>query len=119
MTLLEQLQNILKPGHTLAIEPLSKDSYFRVCNKRDNDSKYLFTIKLSCPDSTAGKGFVEHEFFTLADLAPSKLSSFYNKQINSILDKATNGQLYCSGYCECGTEIAYDIRWLSKKLIKA
>lgn len=118
MTLLEELQTILLPGHRLTIKPLGKTSYYRDCNKKSNDSKYLYYIKLDCPNSKAGKGFLEHENFTLADIAPSKHSGVYNKQINEILNKFSNGQIYCSGYSECGTEIEYTIRWIAKELVK-
>lgn len=119
MTLLEDLKSILLPGHTLTIEALDKDSYFRDCNKKHKDNKYLYCIKISCPDSKAGQGFLENEFFTLADIAPSKQSGIYNKQINQILKNFSNGQLYVSCTTECGTEIEYQIRWLAKSLVKA
>lgn len=119
MTLLESLKSILLPGHTLTIKALDKDCYFRDCNKKHKDNKYLYYIKISCPDSKAGKGFLEHDNFTLVDIMPSKQSEIYNKQIGQILDNFSNGQIYVSCTTECGTEIEYTVRWLAKSLIKA
>lgn len=120
MTLLEDLKNILLPGHTLTIEALDKNSYYKDWNKTSKNVKHLYYIKISCPDSKAGQGFLEHDNFTLADIMPSKHSGIYNKQINEILEKFSNNQMYCGGYTECGTEIEYQVMWMTKEnLIKA
>lgn len=111
MTLLEDLKSILLPGHTLTIKALDKDNYYKDWNKTSKNVKYLYCLQLYCPNSRAGQGFLEHDNFTLADIAPSKLSNNYYKTINALLKKYSNGKMYISCTTECGTNIEYQIIW--------
>jgi len=110
MTLLEQLQNILKPGHTLTIKALDKDCWFRTWNKTSKDVKHVYNIHINAVDSKAGQGFVEHEYFTLQDIMPSKLLDYYYGLIEDIF-KSTNHKLHITCSSECGKDIEYQVVW--------
>lgn len=110
MALLEDLQSIVRPGHTLTIRALDKDSYFRKLNKQIA-VKHVYTIHIDALDSTAGQNFVKNGITSLKDIAPSKLSYQYHKEINDVLDKYSNGKLYITCCSECGTNLDYDIVW--------
>ena len=107
-TILSYLQELVKDFGVVTIEPVSE--YKKEWNKKHDDVKDLYTIKIVHKDTSIGKGFQEHDMFTLADIMPSKYSGFFYTVIKNDLLKGTN--LHCGGYSECGNELKYDISWV-------
>ena len=99
MDLLNQLANYVKEvsGEFAEVEVL-KDEY--------SDNTYI--IKITHKDTRVGKGFQEHDEFTLSDIMPSKYSSFYYQVVQDIV-KPNRDKLYCGGYSECGNVLEYQI----------
>ena len=99
MDLLNQLVNYVKEvsGEFAEVE-VSKDEY------RDD----MYILKVTHKDKRVGKGFQEHDEFTLSDIMPSKYSSFYYQVVQDIV-KPNRDKLYCGGYSECGNVLQYKI----------
>ena len=99
MNLLKDLKELAGEFAEVSILPCS--DYRREANKKNTDIKDVFTIKIVHKDTKVGKGFQEHDMFTLADIMPSKYMSFFNQELKRLL---ANTKLYVVGCSECGNE---------------
>ena len=106
MNLLNDLKELTGDFAEVSIIPCS--DYKKESNKNNADVKNVFTIKIVHKDTRIGRGFQEHDMFTLADIMPSKYMSFFNQELKRLL---ANTKLYVIGCSECGNELAYDIMW--------
>ena len=106
MNLLKDLKELAGEFAEVSILPCS--DYRREANKKNTDIKDVFTIKIVHKDTKVGKGFQEHDMFTLADIMPSKYMSFFNQELKRLL---ANTKLYVVGCSECGNELMYNVMW--------
>ena len=106
MNLLKDLKELAGEFAEVSIIPCS--DYRREENKKHADIKDVFTVKIVHKDTRVGKGFTEHNTFTLADIMPSKYMDFFNKELKRLL---ASTKLYVIGCSECGNELMYNVMW--------
>lgn len=106
MNLLKDLKELAGEFAEVSIIPCS--DYRREENKKHADVKDVFTVKIVHKDTRIGKGFTEHNTFTLADIMPSKYMDFFNNELKRLL---ANTKLYVIGCSECGNELMYNVMW--------
>ena len=106
MNLLKDLKELAGEFAEVSIIPCS--DYRREENKKHADVKDVFTVKIVHKDTRVGKGFTEHNTFTLADIMPSKYMDFFNNELKRLL---ANTKLYVIGCSECGNELMYNVMW--------
>ena len=106
MNLLKDLKELAGEFAEVSIIPCS--DYRREENKKHADIKDVFTVKIVHKDTRVGKGFTEHNTFTLADIMPSKYMDFFNRELKRLL---ANTKLYVIGCSECGNELMYNVMW--------
>ena len=106
MNLLKDLKELAGEFAEVSIIPCS--DYRREENKKHADVKDVFTVKIVHKDTRVGKGFQEHNTFTLADIMPSKYMDFFYNELKGLL---ANTKLYVIGCSECGNELMYKVMW--------
>ena len=117
MTLLNELKAISKEFAEVNIIPVS--DYYKQDNKTRSYVKHLFTITVVHKDNNVGKGFQEHDMFTLVDIAPSKYMNYFYQKINDILDTMFNGKIYLTGCSECGNKLEYFVNYNPNRVLRA
>ena len=108
MNILNYLTELTKDFGTVEVLPVSE--FKKEWNKKQENVKDLYTIKIVHKDKSIGTGFQNNDVFSLKSIAPSKYMSFFYEVINEDLLKGS--KLHCGSCSECGNTIEYDITWI-------